>query len=111
MGSNRYRLISEDDYTALDDEGHYQLGLRVRKHRAERTMAAIDKMPAELRECVHEHGIGIVSAFVSKGVTSARSIDYLVKVVRGIRPNTGGLGNYGNRRRAKADGNATHRPS
>lgn len=98
MGSNRFRGISDTEYEKLDAEGHYLLGIAVRKERAGRTMKAIDSMPAELRACVHEHGIGIVKEFMDHGIRSAKSINYIVQVVRGIQPDTGGTGNYGNPR-------------
>lgn len=40
----------------------------------------VDKMPPELRGCVHEFGLEIVHAFVEAGITNPRKIRHLVNV-------------------------------
>lgn len=44
-------------------------------------MLVIDKMPAELRGCVHEFGFGIVAACLNAGVSDPRAIRVLVKEI------------------------------
>jgi hypothetical protein len=40
----------------------------------------VDEMPPQLRACVHEFGLEIVSAFVQIGITEPRHIRHLVNV-------------------------------
>ncbi len=44
-------------------------------------MAAIDDLPKELRECVHEYGWNVVNAFICVGVKNHRHIRHLVEMV------------------------------
>lgn len=59
-------------------------------------MDRIDKMPKEIRELIHEHGLTVVQSFLDHGVTSAKAITHLIKAVRtgSIDPGigTGGVG-------------------
>lgn len=61
------------DTTAFDDPGLE----RVRKR-----MATVDAMPPDLRACVHDFGLTIVTAMLQAGVTNHRHIRHLVDTVR-----------------------------
>ena len=50
-----------------------------RKRRAR--MERIDSMSPELRECVHDYGLTVVSAFLDHKVTEPRRIRHLVETV------------------------------
>ena len=43
--------------------------------------ALVDRMTPELRECVHEFGLAIVTACMCQGIKSPRSIRHLVKEI------------------------------
>jgi len=45
-------------------------------------MSEIDALPADVRELVHEYGWSIVKAFRDAGVTRARNILHLVRMVQ-----------------------------
>lgn len=46
--------------------------------RVMRSLEAVDKMPSELRACVHEFGYAIVNAFVIAGISNPATIRRLV---------------------------------
>lgn len=60
-------------------------------------MDGIDKMPPELRQCVHEYGAGIVNALVAHGISAPRKIHYIVREIwdgpRGWGANGSKVGN------------------
>ncbi len=55
--------------------------LRAEKRRKAR-MDFIDKLPPELRACVHEHGFTIVDAFLQAGVRKPKHINHIIARVR-----------------------------
>ena len=47
------------------------------------TLDRVDKMPPDLRECVHEFGFGIVNLLVFNGVTNPKAIRMIVTAIWG----------------------------
>lgn len=45
-------------------------------------MARVDRMPPEIRACVHEHGLTIVDTCMALGIKKAKHINHLVKTIR-----------------------------
>lgn len=45
-------------------------------------MDRVDRMPADLRACVHDFGLTVVDAFLAHGIIKPRIIRHLVKTVR-----------------------------
>lgn len=44
-------------------------------------MEGVDRMSAELRQCVHEYGTGIVNALVNNGIRTPAKIHYVVREI------------------------------
>lgn len=60
--------------TDADDAAHQRIIAR---------MERIDAMAPEVRTVVHEHGLTIVDAFLTCGVTKARHMRHLIATIRG----------------------------
>jgi hypothetical protein len=101
MSERWSRRLERDEYLALSeaDRQDYEAFefIRSRKDHAVRSMAYWDKQPPQVRELVHEVGAGVVQAFVSHGITDPRKIRLITCAILGIQPETGGVGNRGNR--------------
>ena len=50
--------------------------------RRKRRMERIDRMPSEIRACVHEYGLSVVDAMLDAGVKKAKHIHHIVATVR-----------------------------
>lgn len=65
------------------------------ERRSALVLEAIDRLPADLRACVHEFGWAIVNAFLGQGIRSPRTIRFLVKEIwAGARQPTQRSGAY-----------------
>ena len=52
------------------------------RERVIKRMKWVDSLPADLRACVHEHGITIVQQFLNCGVTKAKHINHIINTIR-----------------------------
>lgn len=65
-------------------------------------MNAIDRMPKELRELVHEYGLSIVKTFMDLGVTKPKQIKHAVETVLDeFSPSRGTYSKQGKRTEAR----------
>ena len=62
----------------IDGEDHHFLSAK--RYAA---LEQMDRMPADLRECVHEFGYGIVQTLISNGVTKPSAIRQIVVAIWG----------------------------
>lgn len=106
------RRLERSEYLALSDKDRadYEAAefMRTRKMAADRSMAYWDKQPRQIRDLVHEFGTGVVTAFLNNGVTEPRRIRAITCAILGIQPETGGVGNRGNRGKSNRRIEAAH---
>lgn len=67
------------DGTAIGSEAHW----RDLQQRAEKRMARIDTLPADIRELIHEYGWDGVKELLDLGVKRASHMRHIIKAIRG----------------------------
>lgn len=68
---------------------------RVNDRRAKR-MKAVDDMPSEIRELVHDYGLNVVKAIIDQGVTKPNKIRHIVEtVLNDFSPTRGNFSSQG----------------
>ena len=51
------------------------------QNKRQRRMDTIDAMPHDLRECVYDYGLNVVTTFVQSGIREPRIIRHIVETV------------------------------